>query len=47
MIRPWQPGNVFSVRNTHFRISFATSDDNLRKGAEILCRMADKMAVAK
>jgi len=41
------PGNVFSNRNTHFRISFATSDDNLRKGAEILCRMVDKMAVAK
>jgi aspartate aminotransferase/aminotransferase len=41
------PGNVFSNRNTHFRISFATSDENLRKGAEILCRMADKMAVAK
>ncbi len=41
------PGNVFSARNSHFRISFATSDDNLRKGAEILCRMADAYAAAK
>jgi aspartate/methionine/tyrosine aminotransferase len=41
------PGNVFSARNTHFRISFATSDDNLRKGAEILCRMADQYAATQ
>ncbi len=30
------PGNVFSEKDTHFRISFAASSDTLRKGAEIL-----------
>jgi aspartate aminotransferase len=30
------PGSVFSEKDTHFRISFATSNDKLRKGAEIL-----------
>jgi aspartate aminotransferase/aminotransferase len=30
------PGNVFSERDTHFRISYATSDDKLVKGCEIL-----------
>lgn len=30
------PGKVFSEKDTHFRISFATSNDKLRKGAEIL-----------
>lgn len=30
------PGNVFSEKNTHFRISFAAEDDVLRKGVEIL-----------
>ncbi|MBC7783131.1 MAG: aminotransferase class I/II-fold pyridoxal phosphate-dependent enzyme [Burkholderiales bacterium] len=30
------PGNVFSERDTHFRISYATSDDTLRRGCEIL-----------
>ncbi len=41
------PGNVFSSRNTHFRISFAASDDTLRRGAEVLNRMADQLAVPK
>ena len=31
------PGNVFSERDTHFRISYATTDDRLRQGCEILC----------
>jgi aspartate aminotransferase/aminotransferase len=31
------PGNVFSERDTHFRISYATSDEKLRQGCEILC----------
>jgi aspartate aminotransferase/aminotransferase len=34
------PGNVFSSRNTHFRLSYATSDDKLRKGLEILVRLS-------
>lgn len=34
------PGNVFSERDSHFRISFATSDETLKKGAEVLISMA-------
>jgi aspartate aminotransferase/aminotransferase len=34
------PGNVFSERDTHFRISYATSDDKLVKGCEILKSLA-------
>lgn len=34
------PGSVFSKRNTHFRISFAASDEMLMKGIEILNRIA-------
>ena len=34
------PGNVFSEKDTHFRISYATSDDKIRKGVEILRKMA-------
>jgi aspartate aminotransferase/aminotransferase len=34
------PGNVFSERDTHFRISYATSDEKLVKGCEILCSLA-------
>lgn len=36
------PGNVFSERNTHFRISFAAPDETLRKGVEILRRIAEE-----
>ncbi len=31
------PGNVFSGRDTHLRISYATTDDKLAEGCEILC----------
>jgi len=31
------PGNVFSERDTHFRISYATTDERLAKGCQILC----------
>jgi aspartate aminotransferase/aminotransferase len=31
------PGNVFSQRDTHFRISYATTDEKLAKGCDILC----------
>jgi aspartate aminotransferase/aminotransferase len=34
------PGNVFSERDTHFRISYATSDDKLAQGLGILNRLA-------
>jgi aspartate aminotransferase len=34
------PGNVFSEKDTHFRISYATSDEKIRKGVEILCKIA-------
>ena len=30
------PGNVFSEKDTHFRISYATSDEKIRQGVEIL-----------
>jgi aspartate aminotransferase len=33
------PGNVFSEKDTHFRLSYATSDEKIRQGAEILCSL--------
>jgi aspartate aminotransferase/aminotransferase len=41
------PGKVFSNRNSHFRISFAASDATIRRGAEVLNRMADRLAVTR
>jgi aspartate aminotransferase/aminotransferase len=34
------PGNVFSERDTHFRISYATTDERLTEGCRILCSLA-------
>jgi aspartate aminotransferase len=34
------PGNVFSEKDTHFRISYATSDAKIQEGTDILCRLA-------
>ena len=34
------PGNVFSNRDTHFRLSYAVEDETLRRGCEILARLA-------
>lgn len=34
------PGNVFSERDTHFRICYTVPDAKLRAGAELLCRLA-------
>ncbi len=34
------PGNVFSERDTHFRISYATTDERLSRGCDILCSIA-------
>jgi aspartate aminotransferase len=33
------PGNVFSERDTHFRISYATTDERLTEGCRILCSL--------
>jgi len=35
------PGSIFSDRNTHFRISYAASDETIRKGIDILNQLAD------
>jgi aspartate aminotransferase/aminotransferase len=37
------PGNIFSNRDTHFRISFAASDETLRRGVDVLRKLADEM----
>lgn len=34
------PGNIFSRRDTHFRISYATADDTLKRGLDILRDLA-------
>jgi len=34
------PGNTFSEQNTHFRLSFATPPNNLKKAVKILNRLA-------
>ncbi len=34
------PGNVFSERDTHFRISYATTDEKIAAGCDILCSLA-------
>jgi len=34
------PGAVFSERDSHFRISYATDDDTIRRGCELLCELA-------
>ena len=36
------PGNVFSRRDTHFRLSYAASDRTIERGIEILRRLAEK-----
>jgi aspartate aminotransferase len=35
------PGCVFSEKDTHFRISYATTDAKIAEGIEILCKLAD------
>lgn len=34
------PGNIFSRRDTHFRISYAASDETIDRGIEVLRRIA-------
>jgi aspartate aminotransferase len=36
------PGNVFSERDTHFRISYATTHEKIEQGVDILCRLAQQ-----
>lgn len=34
------PGNAFSQKNTHFRVSFATDEETLKKGIDLLLKIA-------
>ncbi len=34
------PGNIFSQQDTHFRISFAASDETLHRGIDLLRELA-------
>jgi aspartate aminotransferase/aminotransferase len=34
------PGNIFSQRDTHFRISYAASDETIARGIEVLRKLA-------
>ncbi|NMC21615.1 MAG: aspartate aminotransferase, partial [Thermogutta sp.] len=36
------PGGVFSRRDTHFRISYAASDETINRGVEALRKLARK-----
>ncbi len=38
------PGNVFSGRDTHFRISYANEDEMLQRGVKILRELATQQA---
>ena len=37
------PGNVFSERDTHFRIAYAAGQDTIRRGLDVLNRLAREM----
>ena len=36
------PGNIFSSRDTHFRISYAASEQTIQRGIEVLRKLAKK-----
>jgi aspartate/methionine/tyrosine aminotransferase len=38
------PGNIFSHRDTHFRISYAASDETIHRGIEVLRKLAREKA---
>ncbi|MCC6143150.1 MAG: pyridoxal phosphate-dependent aminotransferase [Candidatus Hydrogenedentes bacterium] len=40
------PGSVFSSRKTHFRISFAAPDETIRRGIDVLHRLAATVGVS-
>jgi aspartate aminotransferase/aminotransferase len=33
------PGNIFSNRDTHFRISYAARDETIERGLQVLARL--------
>jgi aspartate/methionine/tyrosine aminotransferase len=37
------PGDVFSEKGTHFRVSYAASREVIAQGAEVLCKLAREM----
>lgn len=37
------PGNVFSERHTHFRISYAATDETIKRGVDILNNLAKQL----
>ncbi|MGE3954617.1 MAG: pyridoxal phosphate-dependent aminotransferase [Parachlamydiales bacterium] len=41
------PGKVFSSKDTHFRLSYAASDENLSRGVEILTKLAKFTAASR
>ena len=40
------PGNVFSRRDTHFRISYAVDDATLKRGLDVLRELANLAGTA-
>jgi aspartate aminotransferase/aminotransferase len=38
------PGKAFSLRNTHFRLSYAVEDDELQRGLQVLNELARRFA---
>ena len=36
------PGNIFSSRDTHFRISYAASEETIQRGIEVLRKLAKR-----
>jgi aspartate aminotransferase/aminotransferase len=38
------PGNIFSKKDTHFRVSYAASDETIERGIEVLKRLARQPA---
>jgi bifunctional pyridoxal-dependent enzyme with beta-cystathionase and maltose regulon repressor activities len=37
------PGNVFSRRDTHFRLNFAADDRTLTRGVEMLRKLCEEL----
>ena len=38
------PGKAFSARDTHFRVSFAATDERLQKGVDVLNELAERFS---
>lgn len=36
------PGSIFSGQDTHFRVSYATTDAMIHRGCDVLCRLAQR-----